>query len=479
MKTLIALATPLLLLPFFAAAQAPRATIARAVEAMGGEQALRGLAVTVEEYNAAAFGLGQEETPLSQARATFSSGRIVTDLRATRRAQWQEARPVAGGVTRIRRILNDGIGMLETNGVPNVDGGTAGVATGIRQRPERLLLAALDQPAALRALPPRRWRGEMLDGVWYGAGPDTVSLYFDRPTGLLTVSEVVTEDGVLGDRRTATWFTRWMRGSQVKLPRQIDVEANGRLQQHTVVTSVMENPAGADSFFVIPDSIVRRARATPPAASTAPRLADIAPGVWRAEGANHFSLVVEQTNGLIVIEAPLSSVRSRAVLDTLSARFPTKPVRTLVNSHHHWDHSGGVREYMARGIPVVTHARNAEFFRGIAAARKTVAPDALSRRPRAPVITTFSDSLALGQGAGRVVLYTLPSTHAEGILAAYLPAHRVLYVVDVVSPTATLPALGSREVVELVRRRGLAVDRLVGGHSGIAPWADIERAAGR
>ena len=208
-------------------------------------------------------------------------------------------------------------------------------------------------------------------------------------------------------------------------------------------------------------------------------LVDVAPGVWRAEGGTHFSLVVEQPTRLVVIEAPQNATRSRAVLDTLRSRFPTKRVAFAVNTHHHWDHAGGLREYMAAGVPVATHRRNVEFVRDIASATKTIARDAISRGRAAPPITSVGDSLTLGSGDSRVVLYRLPSVHAEGILAAYVPSARILFVADVLSPGPTLPALGSQEVVSLGTSRGLTIDRVVGAHGGIAAWADVQRAAGR
>jgi glyoxylase-like metal-dependent hydrolase (beta-lactamase superfamily II) len=209
------------------------------------------------------------------------------------------------------------------------------------------------------------------------------------------------------------------------------------------------------------------------------QLNQLAPGVWRAEGGTHHSLVVEQSDHLVVVEAPQSTARSRAVLDTLRSRFANKPVRQAVMTHHHWDHSGGIREYLAAGIAVVAHERNIPFVRQIAAARKTVAPDELSRRPRTPVVTAVRDSLVVGGGDGRVVLYRMSTSHAEGLLAAYLPAQRILFTSDVLSPAPMLAQLGSAEVVAFARLWGIPVDRFVGGHGGVAAWADIERAAGR
>jgi glyoxylase-like metal-dependent hydrolase (beta-lactamase superfamily II) len=462
----------------------PRRLVERAVEAMGGAQALRDLRTTVIEFTSTNFGLGQEETPQSPPRATLGYGKITTDWQASRRLAEQETRPVTGVIQRTRQVIVDGIGMNDLNGTLTATQpqGVANVLTGMRLQPHRFLLTALEKEAGLRGLTPATFRGERMDGLRYAIGPDTMNLWFDRPTGLVVVSEIVTDDPILGDRRTLTWYTRW-QGRPVKLPWQVDTEVNGRLLSHNNVTSLRENESVDAALFAIPDSIKSRATpapATPPPPPTITvTLVELAPGVWRAEGGTHHSLVVDQGNRLLVVEAPQNARRMNAVLDTLRARFPNKPVGQVVNTHHHWDHAGGLRAALARGIPVVTHARNAAFVRGIASARKTVAPDALSRRGGDPRITLVTDLLTVGTGDSRVGLVTIPSVHAEGILAAYVPSARILFVSDVLSPGPTLSPVGSAEVVALARARGLTIERVAGGHGGVANWADVEQAAGR
>jgi glyoxylase-like metal-dependent hydrolase (beta-lactamase superfamily II) len=471
--------------PALAQAPPPRDIVARAVTAMGGEPALRSVNGVSVDFYTATFGLGQEETPQSQARATFAIGQNLTDYAAGRQTGTVELRNPTGVVNRLRRVVTGGIGMLETNGrqAPDNPGMVASIEGGLRRALERLLLAALDAPTALRAIPARTWRGELHDGVRYANGPDTVDLYFDRRTALPIVTETVSDDPILGDRHTVSWFTRWQPSGAVLYPRQYDVEVNGRLQTHSVFTAVTINPVLADSLFAIPDSIASRAQRSGSAPTPiVVTLAELAPGLWRAEGGSHHSLVVEQATRLVVVEAPLGAARMQAVLDTLRGRFPAKPVGLVVNTHHHWDHSGGLRAALAAGVPVVTHARNAAFVRGIAAARKTVKPDELARRlgparVRPPAITAVEDSIVLGSGDGRIVIYRLPTAHVEGMLAAYVPAARLLFVSDVLTPGPTLAPVGSAELVALARARGIAVDRVAGGHGGVANWADVERAA--
>lgn len=461
----------------------PIALVQRAATSMGGAAALRALANVTVEFNSATFGIGQEETPQSPARATFAFGRIINDYRGGRRLTSQESRPVAGPVQRQRTIITPTGGLVDNNGAfnPATPGAITAGAAALRAQPERMIVEALDNPGQLSAMPPRRVRGELMDGVRLGTGVGAPSLWFDRLSGLLMAVERVTDDPILGDRSTETLYTRYEDAGGVMVPRQIDVHVNGRLQQHTVITSVTANSAVAESDFVIPDSIAARAAAVaPPPTPLTVTLNELGPNVWRAEGGTHFSLVVRQATGLVVVEGPQSSARTRAVLDTLRARFPGVAVRTLVPTHHHWDHSGGIREYLPNVAEVLVHARNVEFVRGIGAAQKTVAPDALSRGGRmASVRAANAEVTILGAGETAVQLLELPTAHAQGMLAAYVPSLRILFVSDVLSPGPTLAPVGSRELVAMVRARGLTVDRVVGGHGGIAAWADVERAAAR
>ncbi len=315
----------------------PRAVVTRAVAAMGGDSALRAVRAVALEYYGVQFSLGQEETPRSPARANAVAGRIVSEYAGWRRLSAVELRLPTGAVNRPRRVTAGGIGMLEAQGRLTADnpGTVAGEETSMRRAPERLLLAALDRPGALTARRPRQWRGELMDGVHFAAGPDTLDLWFDRPTGRLAVTERVTDDAILGDRQTVTWYTRWQPTDGVWFARQTDIEVNGRLQVHSNVTAVTVNPETPDSLFAIPDSIAARApRGDPAPAPVTVTLAELAPGVWRAEGGSHHSLVVEQAAGLVVVEAPQHARRFNAVRDTLRSRFAGKAVSVVVKHEY-------------------------------------------------------------------------------------------------------------------------------------------------
>ena len=475
-------AVPLLLLASLAQTPAPRDLVARAVTAMGGESALRGLRSYTISFYSTAFGLGQEETPQSPARPTITIGTQTTDYAGSRQVSAVEVRNPAGQVNRQRRITVGNIGMFENNAnqAPDGPGAVANVERAWRRALERLLITALDNPGRLSALPARTWRGESVRGVHYVAERDTVDVYFDGRSGLPVLAEVLSDDPILGDRRTVTAYTRWQDAGGVMVARQYDTEVNGRFQTNTILTSVTVNGPVADSLFAMPDSIKAKAQPgnpNPPPVTVS--LVELAPNVWRAEGGSHHSLVVDQGARLVLIEAPLSAPRMEAVLNTLRARFPGKPVGLAINTHHHWDHASGIRTMLATNIPIVTHARNVSFIRTIGSARKTVRPDAIARsgKPSRSTITGVEDSMVVGTGDGRIVLYRLPSAHAEGLLAAYVPSAKILFQSDVVNAAPNPPAAGSAELVKFVKARGITVERVAGGHGVVLGWAEVERAA--
>lgn len=467
-----------------AAAQAPADLVRRAIDAMGGEQALRAVTSTTTDYYLATFGIGQSELPESPPRVTISTGRFYHDFGRMRRAVNSDNRQITGQVTRQRQVATPEGGMNDVAGAQTVLGGAAvfGQMRFLRTQVDRLMLTALDNPGTVSPVPARNLRGSMSNGIRI-AGQDTISVWFDRVTGLPLLLEAVTDDPILGDRATQTWLTRYQPSGSVRLPRQVDVEWNGQLNQQAWYSSVAVNAPLSDTMFTLPDSIMRRTQpaAAAPAAPTpiTVTMNQLGPSVWRAEGATHHTLVVEQPDQIVLVEAPLSTERVRAVLDTVRGRFPGKRIGTVVMTHYHWDHASGIREIVAEGIPIVTMEQNAGFVRQVAAARRTTRPDLQAQRRRTPTLRTFTDSMVIGSGETAVVLYRMPSIHAEGLLAAWAPSARVLFTSDVVNPgpQGQVGQPGSGELAALARSRGLSPEKYAGGHGVLINWPDIQRAS--
>src|SRR6185503_2268264 len=144
-------------------------------------------------------------------------------------------------------------------------------------------------------------------------------------------------------------------------------------------------------------------------------LMDIAPGVSLTQGGTHNNLVVEMSGYLVVFDAPIHESQSRWVIDEAKARY-RKPVRYLILTHHHWDHTNGARTFVAEGATVIVGKGNKDYFARMFNAKYTGLNDELSRRPRKAVIIEVADKHVLSDGKRQVGAYYIEHSHSTGTL---------------------------------------------------------------
>jgi glyoxylase-like metal-dependent hydrolase (beta-lactamase superfamily II) len=146
-------------------------------------------------------------------------------------------------------------------------------------------------------------------------------------------------------------------------------------------------------------------------------------------GQNQNTLIVEFADHIVAVEAPGSSDGSDAVIKRVHELIPGKPIRYIVMTHHHGDHIGGLRSYIAEGAVVVTTPGN----KGVVE-RTAVAPqnDRLRKNPRPVQIETISGKKrVLSDGTRTLELIDIgPNPHAREMVIAWLPAERVLFQGD-------------------------------------------------
>jgi glyoxylase-like metal-dependent hydrolase (beta-lactamase superfamily II) len=217
----------------------------------------------------------------------------------------------------------------------------------------------------------------------------------------------------------------------------------------------------------------------------------LAEGVWYIGGIRHASVAVEFRDFVTVIEAPLSEKRSIVVIDEVHRLVPNKPIRYLVNTHHHFDHSGGMRTFVAEGATVVVPHMDREFYEKVvfSPAPRTLEPDRLSfltaDQLANPFLEFVNGKYVISDGTRTLDVYPLPPfEHTADMMIAYLPRERMIVSADIYEPApkgAPLPRpnQGMRVLLETIQRLGLDVSWEVGLHSGVGPHEDLVKIVGQ
>jgi glyoxylase-like metal-dependent hydrolase (beta-lactamase superfamily II) len=212
----------------------------------------------------------------------------------------------------------------------------------------------------------------------------------------------------------------------------------------------------------------------------------VADGVHYLTGGSHHSVAIEMKDHVIVVEAPINDDRTRAVLAEVRTLVPNKPVRYLVNTHHHFDHAGGVRGFVAHGVRIVTHETNANFLHHAADAPSALRPDLLSRTGRHINLDPVRDLRVLSDGTRVVeVRHIAGNLHADGLLMVYLPKEKLLIEADAYTPPprdAPAPAGPANpfttNLLDNIARQGLAVEWVLPLHGRMAHVAELQKAGG-
>jgi glyoxylase-like metal-dependent hydrolase (beta-lactamase superfamily II) len=200
-----------------------------------------------------------------------------------------------------------------------------------------------------------------------------------------------------------------------------------------------------------------------PAAGAAPATVPsekLADGVFLILG-GYASVAVDFRDYIVVIEGPQSEQRAIQIIDTAKQLIPGKPIRYVVNTHHHFDHSSGLRTFVAEGATVVTHEVNRPYYEKLFALPHTLVPDRLQQEKRAPKFETMTDKKVLTDGNRVIELHHLSgSGHNEGLIVAYLPKEKILVEADAFNPPAQPPMAAPPSISPYTRNLAEHVDRL-------------------
>ena len=176
-----------------------------------------------------------------------------------------------------------------------------------------------------------------------------------------------------------------------------------------------------------------------------------------------------------------------AVIVEAKRLVPNKPIRYLVTTHHHFDHTGGLRTYVAEGATIVTHQSNVAYFEKTVAAPATLAPDLQARTPKPGVFQGVSEKTVLGDAKQSIEIHpTAGDTHTNEYTLVYLPLPRILVEADAWSPgpadapAPPMPPPNAVKLYEDVQALKLNVTTIAPIHGrGAVPMAELAKFIGR
>ena len=506
-----------------------RALTSRAVDALGGADKLAGIKTISAKLTEKLWEPEQSMTPGGEMRyAAESTLEVVQDVssaaaRIDRVRKFEYPAPRMFTFTEIVTPEAGYVAGIDSNGrnKQSLDAkppahAMSGLRLATSQRELRrasslLVLDMYKHPDRVSGIGDVTVGGVAYPAAEYRATDDqTFTVLFDPATGLPARIRTLDYDNVWGDVTFDLVLSDWRAFDGVKVATSRKYELSGRPVIEMKVTDFKINAPIAANRLTIPAAF--KTGAPKPATGAVPyqwvirrqfigtymdsdavthdtrgsqglRFVELAPGVQHVTGGTHHSLLVEMRDHLIVFDAPVSDVQSNWVLGQARAKYPNKPVKFLVLTHHHMDHTGGLRAYAAQGATLVVGRGAADHYRRVLAAPFTRNPDLAARDLSRTEIAEVADKRVFTDGQREIHVYLLDNPHATATLIGYVPSARLGYVTDVWSPGAgPLPEKITPPLAALVagvKKAGISPVKFAGGHGSTADYAPLATLAAK
>lgn len=296
---------------------------------------------------------------------------------------------------------------------------------------------------------------------------------------LLARTETWVEHPFMGDFHIVQTYDGYRAIDGVMVPQTIEQWRGGGAVFGVHVTAATKNPAHLGELFPAPAApgaaggrggapggAARGGGAPggPGAAAIAPAsLAErIDDNTYLING-SYVSLVMAFSDHVLVFEAGESEAGGRRVLDEVKRLFPNKPLRYLVNSHPHSDHTAGIVPFIRAGATLVTHENNVAFLTQALSTPRTLQGE----ETLAPKVQGVKNVTVFEDNTNRLELHTIYNLHSDGMVVGFLPKQKILFQADFSLPRPGVKANSFvLELANYVDRTGLDFVRYIPVHSG-------------
>ncbi|HEY7449871.1 MAG TPA: MBL fold metallo-hydrolase [Vicinamibacterales bacterium] len=299
-------------------------------------------------------------------------------------------------------------------------------------------------------------------------------------------------ENIMGDMHVVATYTGWKDFGGVMAPSKIVQTRGGWPFFEVDVTAAKANPADVATLVPPPAPAAGRGGpgpgrggpgGAPPALTvTTEKLGD---GVYRftTGPGSYDSLIVDFKDYIMVLEAGQSEARALAYIAEAKKLIPNKPIRYVMNTHAHSDHTGGIPAMVAEGATIITQRNNEAFFMKALNTPRTLLNDTLAKNPRKATVEAVAEKKVYSDGNRTVEMYHVsPVPHSNGLMIAYLPKEKVVFQGDFSLPAEGQPTNDHvKALAPILERLKLDFDRYINVHASAAPQtkADFWKAVGK
>ena len=230
---------------------------------------------------------------------------------------------------------------------------------------------------------------------------------------------------------------------------------------------------------VLPSAVRAQAPAAPNFAAVEIKATELGPRTWMLEGQGGNITVIAGDDGVIMVDTQFAPLHDK--IKAAVAGLSDKPIRYVVNTHLHGDHTGGNQAFWLDGAVLVGH----ENLRRSMAEGTTNALTG-AKTPPAPAAAlptrTYASAMSLSVRGRRAQLIHMPTAHTRGDTAVWLADANVLATGDIVSWGARYPNIdvgdggdvdGMIAAVDAYLKRADAKTKIVPGHGKIMSRDDL------
>jgi len=270
-----------------------------------------------------------------------------------------------------------------------------------------------------------------------------VRLFLNKETGLISAVEITKPfnqdfSGIWGDIKKTVVYSFWMiLGKGIHYPLQQDCYLNNYYKTSFLVNKWKINPEISPEALQIPEDVKGQYRQLAVKQNEIFKQQvdkggkEIAPGVWFINGLCN-TTVVEQADGIVIVESAFSSFYSDLIIAKVHALIPGKKIKALISTSDAWLHIGGMRSFAAiPAINIYHPVRNRPLLEKLLNAPYKTAPDVLAKTAKPSyTLNGISDTLAVGTGSNRLVMYSYKTETGDRQMMVYFPQHKLLYTSD-------------------------------------------------